>query len=245
MKRGLVVILFSLIFISLIRVVGAINYIETFDTPGALGTTWIPVNIQGNPTWSITGGNLKFDPGTTNPAGKGFVFYNGGMSWTDYNVTVPILNPVDFLSAEVGQPGILFYYTSIDNYYKCELWWDYDNNEGLRLSKVVGGTETIINSTVGSGLSNAPFYLNVNVQGTNINCYAADNYGHKFQLSAVDNSLSSGTIAAYGNQYPFMPAGTTWNEFQVNDVPVTPPSGSCPPNQTIMKLFSQNNFLSP
>jgi hypothetical protein len=156
--------------------------------------------IDGPSSWNVRLGRLEqsaniFGPDaqTINGRKGTFLWWNkaAAMAWSNYNCSV-VLHSTDDDSI-----GMLFRFRDPANYYKLEL----DRQQNFRrLTKILGGVETVLASEPGGYTQDQDMYLVIECEGTQIKASIDDE--PLFGGPVSDTSLSSGTVGLYcwGNE---------------------------------------------
>lgn len=174
---------------------------ETFDQEQL--RDWLIVDegtIDGPASWNVRLGRLEQSANIYGPDAQAvnnrkgtFVWWSksSALAWSNYNCSA-VLH-----SSDDDGIGLLFRFRDPANYYKLELDRQHDFR---RLTKVVGGTETLIASQPGGYTQDQDIYVVIECKGGQIK--ASIDGETLFGGPVSDFSLSSGTIGLYcwGNE---------------------------------------------
>jgi hypothetical protein len=170
--------------------------VETFDEEQLREWTVVDQGtVDGPSSWNVRLGRLEQsaniygpDAQTINGRQGTFLWWSkaSAMAWSNYNCSV-VLH-----SSDDDAIGLLFRFRNPTNYYKLE----FDRQQSFRrLTKVVGGAETVLTTEPGAYAQDQDLYVVVECKGPEIKVSVDGE--PLFGGPVVDSSLASGTVALY------------------------------------------------
>jgi parallel beta-helix repeat protein len=208
----LIAFVFASVFLS--GSVSAVDWVESFNgnSPGSdVVSTGAWTEAQASPScdddlYWVSGGIFEVE--TYNC--EMIYFYNGGMTWTNYEVVVPQLYSGDDLSGGSGV-GVAFRVQDGNNFYYAVIY-DSPSGDEIQVGKCIPGSCSPIPGGTTSFTVNSytNYEFKISVIGDRIKVYVDGN----LEVDVTDNSIfTDGTVGIFtGGDTVYL---ASWDEFQV------------------------------
>jgi len=153
---------------------------------------WTADNGANN--WTITSGELHFTANRGTAANILISNASGAANWSDYTASLKLR------SGDDDPIGLVFYYQDSNNYYVFDMTKTYDGGVVRRVSKVVGGTRTVLASDAFEYVADQDYDVSISVTtGGNISVNFAQSGSALTEIFNVSTpaDFSSGNVGFY------------------------------------------------